>query len=124
MSNEKIAIRSYKDLIVYQKAYALCIDVYAGTKEYPRNEEFGLVSQVRRAAVSIPSNIAEGYRRKNKKDYIHFLRIALGSLAEVETQVSLSIDMNFMKKEIGEAILKKAESIGQMLYKLIASLDK
>ncbi len=124
MADDKIQIRSYKDLIVYQKAYVLCIDVYDGTKGYPRNEEIGLVSQMRRAAVSIPSNIAEGYRRKSKKEYIHFLRIALGSLAELETQVSLSVDMNFMKKETGETILNKAESVGQMLYKLIASLEK
>jgi four helix bundle protein len=117
-------IRSYKDLLVYKKAYALCMNVYDGTKGFPKSEWYGLVSQMRRAAVSIPSNIAEGYRRKNRKEYVQFLRIALGSLAELETQVFLSTDMNFINREVGERMLNDAESVGQLLYRLIVSLGK
>ncbi|MFA6450845.1 MAG: four helix bundle protein [bacterium] len=86
-------MKSHKELIAYQKSYHLCLDVYKITKTFPKEEMYGIVSQMRRAAVSIPSNIAEGYARKNRTEYIQFLRIACGSLAELETQLSLSKDL-------------------------------
>lgn len=83
-------IQSYKELIVWQKAVELSVQVYALTENYPREEIYGLTSQMRRAAVSIASNIAEGRYRGTKKDFCQFLRIAFGSGAELETQIEIS----------------------------------
>jgi len=85
-------MKSYKDLIAYKKGYQLALDIYRITQKFPKEELYGLSSQMRRAAVSIPSNIAEGYMR-GSKEYIQFLKIALGSCAELETQLSLSKDL-------------------------------
>jgi four helix bundle protein len=82
-------VASFKDLVVWQKSMSLAQHVYHETNELPRTEQFGLSSQIRRAAVSVPSNIAEGSRRGTTKDYIQFLRVADGSLAELETQLLL-----------------------------------
>lgn len=90
-------LNSYKDLIIWQKAMALVKEVYRLTKYFPKSEVFGLVSQMRRAAVSIPSNIAEGYGRKSRKEFHHFLSIALGSAAELETQILLAESLDFLK---------------------------
>ncbi|MCJ7814188.1 MAG: four helix bundle protein, partial [Candidatus Atribacteria bacterium] len=81
--------RSFKDLIVWQKAYGLVLEVYKITKAFPRSEIYGLTQQIRRAAISIPSNIAEGYGRKHKAEYQQFLSIAYASLLELETQYLL-----------------------------------
>jgi len=89
-------LKSYRELIVWQKAYLLVLEIYRITKEYPKSETFGLAQQMRRAAVSIPSNIAEGYGRKHKTDYHRFLSIAYGSLSELETQYLLSIDLGYI----------------------------
>jgi len=78
-------MQSYRDLIAYQKAYQLTLDVYKTTKSFPREELFGVVSQMRRSAVSIPCNIAEGYCRNHRKEYVQFLNIAFGSCGELET---------------------------------------
>jgi four helix bundle protein len=91
-------IESYKDLIVYKKAYDLALAIYEMTKVFPESERFGLTSQLRRCSVSIPSNIAEGYRR-GKKEYVQFLKIAYGSCAELETQLALSRDLGFVRNE-------------------------
>lgn len=80
-------IKSFKDLIVWQKSIELVEEIYRKTSKLPKSEVFGLVSQMRRSAISIPSNIAEGKSRKTKNDYIHFLRIALSSSTELETQI-------------------------------------
>jgi four helix bundle protein len=83
------ATSSYRDLIVWQKSIQLVVELYKITKEFPREEIYGLTSQMRRSAVSIPSNIAEGRNRGTKKDYTQFLRIAYGSGAELETQITI-----------------------------------
>ena len=80
-------LKSYRELVVWQKAFQLCTHVYGLTKRFPPEERYGLTAQIRRAAVSIPSNIAEGYSRNTKRDYLHFLWMANGSLAEIETQL-------------------------------------
>src|SRR3989344_1371719 len=90
-------IHSYKDLIVWQKAMDLVVAVYVLTDLFPKNELYGLISQIRRCSVSIPSNIAEGRRRGSKKDYQHFLIIAYGSGAELETQIEISKRLSFGK---------------------------
>jgi len=84
-------ISSYRDLIVWKKAVGLAIETYHLTDQFPKEEVYGLISQMRRAAVSVPSNIAEGSIRGSKRDFCHFLRIASGSVAELETQVEVTI---------------------------------
>lgn len=114
-----MAIQSFKDLLVWQKAMRLAKIVYVLTEELPSKEEFGLKSQMRRAVVSIPSNIAEGRKRGTRKDFIQFLRIANGSLAELETQLLLSQDLY---RSNPAAILESIQEIGRMLNGLISKL--
>ena len=116
-------LRNYKDLKVWQKGYQLCLEIYKGTKEFPKSEQYGLTSQIRRAAVSIPSNIAEGYGRKTTKEYIQSLYIAYGSLCELETQILLSGDLEYISKEKYETLLAGIGSIERMLKALIKSLE-
>ena len=85
-------LKNYKELIVWQKSYQLCIEIYRITKDFPKEEKFGLTSQIRRAVVSVPSNIAEGYGRKTTREYIRALYIAYGSHCELETQILLCGD--------------------------------
>ena len=92
-------IKTHKDLDVWKESMNLAKEVYKLTERFPREEIFGLTSQMRRAAVSIPSNIAEGAARKSDKEFIQFLHVSLGSLAEVETQLLLSRELGFLKNE-------------------------
>jgi len=109
--------KSFKDLIVWQKAYRLTLEIYKITKTFPRHETYGLTQQVRRAAISLPSNITEGYGRKHKAEYQQFLSIAYASLLELETQYLLSLDLNCINKnEIIENLIKEVDS---MLYRMI-----
>ena len=108
---------SFKDLIVWQKACRLVLEIYKITKDFPRFEMYGLAHQMRRAAVSIPSNIAEGYGRSHKAEYRQFLSISYGSLSELETQYLLSIDLQYSKRcEVIENLLKE---VGGMLYRMM-----
>ncbi len=112
-----VKTKTFKDLIVWQKAYRLVLEAYRITKDFPESETYGLAQQMRRAAVSLPSNIAEGYGRRHKTEYQQFLSIAYGSLSELETQYLLSIDLGYTKKsEIIENLLKE---VGSMLYRMI-----
>ena len=115
-------LKNYRDLKVWQKAYQLCLEVYRVTKEFPSEEKYGLVSQIRRAAVSIPSNVAEGYGRKTTPEYIQFLYVAYGSLCELETQILLSGDLGFVDSKEIEAIEGKIGELERMLKALIKSL--
>lgn len=112
-------IKTYKDLIVWQRSMELVKEIYLLTSRFPNEEKYGLVSQMQRAAVSIPSNIAEGYLRKHKKEYTQFLSVALGSAAELETQVLICKSL----EKFGEIDFLKAESliveVMKMLYVLI-----
>lgn len=109
--------KSFKDLIVWQKAYRLTLEIYRITKTFPRHETYGLTQQMRKAVISLPSNIAEGYARKHKAEYQQFLSIAYASLLELETQYLLSLDLNYINKnEIIENLIKK---VGSMLYRMI-----
>ncbi|MBM4167418.1 MAG: four helix bundle protein, partial [Ignavibacteria bacterium] len=114
----------FKDLIVWQKSYQLSLDVYRITKNFPSEERFGLVSQMRRAAVSVPSNIAEGYGRKTTREYIQALYIAYGSLCELETQSLLSFDLGYIKKVEMEKLHELRSEVERMLMALIKSLEK
>ena len=117
-------IKSYKALIVYNKAYELALKIYKFINHFPKTELYGLVSQMRRAAISIPSNIAEGYRRKNRKEYIQFLSIAYGSAGELETQTSLSHDVTMLNKNDFIELQRLNEDVSKLLYKLINSLKQ
>jgi four helix bundle protein len=115
-------IKSHKDLDVWKLACELAINIYQLTKMYPKEERFGIIDQMRRAAVSIPSNIAEGYGRWNKKEYVYFCRIAFGSAAELETQILLSKKLCFTddtKSAVSEQLLDRVQ---RLLNRLIQSL--
>ena len=114
-------IRTYRDLIAWQRAMQLVRFVYAATNAMPDSERFGLTDQMRRAAVSIPSNIAEGYARQTTADYIKFLRTARGSLAELSTQLEIAISLDLLKNnpEVSDTL---AET-DRVLQGLIRSLD-
>jgi four helix bundle protein len=117
-------LKNYKELKVWQKAYGLCLEIYKVTRTFPKEERYGLTSQIRRAAVSIPSNIAEGYGRKSTGEYIQALYIAYGSQCELETQILLSGDLGFMETKMLKQLLERVEEVERMLKGLIKSLAK
>ena len=115
-------MKSHKELIVWQKSMELVEEIYALTKKFPKSEIFGLSSQMQRAAIAIPSNIAEGAKRNHKAEYIQFLSIANGSAAELETQLILAKKL-FSKTGIDfEKALGLVEEVLKMLYSMISSL--
>jgi len=111
---------THKDFIVWQKAIDFVVDIYISTNNFPKEEVYGLTSQLRRAAVSIPSNIAEGYGRFSDKELIHFLFISLGSASEIENQLIISHRLNFLKDEEFE----KLNNLNVEIIKMLASLIK
>jgi four helix bundle protein len=115
--------QSYRDLIAWQKARVLAGDVYKLTGTFPKAELFGLTSQLRRAVVSIASNIAEGKARYSNKEFAHFLRNSRGSLAETETQVILSGDFGYLTPAQVERTLAQADELSRILAGLISSLQ-
>jgi four helix bundle protein len=110
-------------LIVWQKAHELVLKTYEITKDFPKDEQFGLTSQIRRAAVSIPSNIVEGKARGSKVEYKRFLIIARGSLEEVKYQLFLAKDLNYIDEERYKDVLNLAMETGKLLAGLIKKLD-
>ena len=116
-------MRDFKELIVWKKAHLLCLEVYKITNDYPNEEKFGLISQLRRASSSIPTNIAEGCGYQTQKEFGRFLRIASGSASEVEYQLLLSRDLKFVPQEKFEELTKEVIIIRKMLYKLTQSLS-
>ncbi len=116
-------MKSHKDLIVWQKSMEHVSAVYVATRAFPQEELFGIVSQLRRAAVSIPSNIAEGYGRLYGKETLKFLSNALGSASEVETQLIISRNLAFMSEESAQELIDQTEEIIRMLTALIKSLN-
>jgi len=117
-------INSYKDLLVWQRGMELVKQIYIVTRNMPEDERFGLTSQIRRAAVSIPCNIAEGWGRDNIGNYIQHLRIANGSLCETETQILLIEMLEFIENSKLKKSKDLAEETGRMLRSLISSLEK
>ena len=116
--------RPHKKLIVWQKAVDLVVIVYDVTKHFPREELYGLSSQCRRAAVSVPSNIAEGLVRKSTLDKLHFLNIALSSLSELDTQLEIALRLNFIEAKEAELLNSKLVEIHKLLSGLINSIKK
>jgi four helix bundle protein len=117
-------ISSYRDLRVWQIAIELAVDCYATTRAFPQSELYGLTSQVRRSATSIAANISEGYGRDNKGSYLQFLRIAQGSLKELETHVIISQRLGYLGEAAERRLLESTEAVGKMLRSLIRSLEK
>ena len=117
-------LRTFKDLKVWQKSYKLCVQVYALSRQLPQNERFELSSQLRRSAVSVPSNIAEGYNRKTTNEYLRFLWIASGSLGELETQLMLSKDLELCDEGAVAPVIDSTAEVERMLKALIRSLEK
>jgi four helix bundle protein len=113
---------NHKDLIVWQKALALAHAVHLATAAFPRQELFGLSSQLRRAAVSVPSNIAEGAARASTREFIHFLHIARGSLAELETQIYLAMQAQYIENT--GPLLSQVEEVGKLLNAVITGLRR
>ncbi|MFC1608234.1 four helix bundle protein [Candidatus Latescibacterota bacterium] len=119
-----MVIKSYRDLIVWQKSMDVVTTVYRITGDFPREEIYGLTSQIRRSAVSIPSNIAEGYGRNSTQDYIRFLQIANGSLFELQTQLEIPVNLSYLKADSYEAIMQITSEIERMLVTLIKKISK
>jgi four helix bundle protein len=116
--------KHYKELLVWQKGVTLAKLVYRLTVRFPREEKFGLTSQIRRAAVSVPSNVAEGQARQSTKEFLQFLSHAEGSLAELETQILLSVELGFVWQEDVKEILAKIDELQKMLVGLKRKIEE
>jgi four helix bundle protein len=117
-------VRSYKDLVAWQKSMDLVTTVYLASQRFSKEEIFGLTSQTRRAAVSVPSNIAEGHARTSKKEYQYFLSNARGSLAELETQLTIAHQLAYIDETGINQLLERLGEVGRILNGLLASLKK
>jgi four helix bundle protein len=116
--------RSYKDLVAWQKSMDLVTMTYEVSRSFPREEMFGLTSQLRRAAVSIPSNIAEGQGRLSLNEFRHFLGQARGSLMEVETQIQIARNLNYIQAQDAETIFATCAEVGRILNGLLSSISE
>jgi four helix bundle protein len=121
---DAVTIQSYRDLTIWQDAIALATDLYRRTSAFPKEELYGLTSQLRRAAVSVAANIAEGHGREHTKSFIQFLRMAQGSLKEVETHLIIAENIGLLSSEASLAELKKAESLGNRIRSLNRALQE
>ena len=124
MEQQSDQIRDYRDLIVWKEAMEIAELVYSLTRAFPREEAFGLTSQMRRAAVSIPSNIAEGFGRAQRRTFVQYLRIAQGSLKEMETQALLSARVGFLGSDDLSDLLPRCERLGKRLVQFVRSLER
>ena len=117
-------MKSYRDLIVWQKSMVLVTMIYKLTIKLPDDEKFGLISQIKRSAISVPSNIAEGYGRNYRKDYSRFLQIARGSLYESQTQLEIAVNLSFIATEDLKEIQELSIEVEKMLNSLIKKLEE
>jgi four helix bundle protein len=117
-------VRSYRDLVVWKKSMALVLNVYRCTHEFPKIETYGLTSQLRRAVISVPSNIAEGQARLSTGEFRQFLGNARGSLMEVETQILVARDLGYLEQNQSDSLLSDTAEVGRILNGLLASLPK
>lgn len=116
-----MTLKYHKDLDVWKDSIELVVDIYNLTSDFPTEEKYSIVSQLRRAAVSVPSNIAEGAARNSVKEFVQFLYIALGSLSEIDTQLIISQKLDFINSDAPD-IFKKIQSIRKQIFGLIRSL--
>ena len=118
-----MGINCYKELVIWQKSMDIAVNVHELTKGFPDDEKFGMTSQIRRSCYSIPSNIAEGFGRKNRKEFTRFLRIAIGSAFELQTQIELSKRIGYIDQEIAANISLNLDEIGKMTNSLISKME-
>lgn len=118
------ALRGYRDLRAWQQAMGLVTEIYRVTRTFPKEEQYGLVSQIRRAAVSVPSNLAEGHGRNSRNEFRQFIGQARGSLSEVETQLEIAKNLGYVKAEAAGALMEQAEAVGKMLTGLRSWTEK
>lgn len=118
------ALRGYRDLRAWQQARGLVTEVYRITRTFPTEELYGLVSQRRRAAVSIPSNLAEGHGRNSRNEFRQFIGQARGSLSEVETQIEIARNLDYVKADVADALMAQAGAVGKMLTGLRSWSEK
>ncbi|MCW8130643.1 MAG: four helix bundle protein [Planctomycetota bacterium] len=116
-------VKSYRDLKVWNDSVDLAVRMYGATEGFPKAEQFGLTSQLRRAAVSVPSNIAEGEQRGTTADYIRFLRISLGSTGEIDTQLEIARRLDYLEEAKHQNLRTNVEEIRRMLSGLVTSLE-
>jgi four helix bundle protein len=121
MPQEELMSGTYEDLLAWQKAMDLVVKIYRATHHFPDHEKFGLVAQLRRAAVSVPSNIAEGKGRVSDKELLQFLTNARGSIYEVQTQLTIAQRLGYLDEPEMSALLKESASVGQLVNALIRS---
>jgi len=117
-----MGIKTYRDLDIWKKGIELVKAIYDLTKKFPKQEMYGLISQMRRAAVSIPSNVAEGFRRFHNREYKQFLYVSSGSCAELETQLTISKELRYITESDEAALLERLDHIGRMTSSLIKKL--
>lgn len=117
-------VKSCKDLLVWQKSMVLVQEVYQATQPFPTYELYGLAGQMRRAAVSVPSNIAEGQARQSSAEFHHFLTVAYGSLAELDTQVIIARELGYLTDETAKNVSDKIAEVGRMMNALISQIAK
>ena len=117
-------VSNYRDLIAWQKAMDLVVAVYDLTRAFPNEERFGLTSQMRRAAVSIPCNVAEGFGRRNRPEFQRFLRNSRGSTCELETQIEIARRLKLVELNVADAIAERANEVGRILNGLHAALER
>lgn len=114
---------SYENLKIWQKSLSFVKEIYKATRSFPKEERYDLTSQMRRAAVSVPSNIAEGSQRTSKKDFAHFVIIAKGSIAELRTQIRIAGDLEYIPQQEMKILLTKADEINKMIYAFYNALN-
>lgn len=116
-------VHSYKDLEIWKRGMSLVENIYEITRNFPKEEQYGLSVQMRRSSISVPSNIAEGFTRKQTKEFKRFLNISLGSLAELETQIILSFRLKYITEEIIKELLNETGILGKMTNKFMMNMN-
>lgn len=117
-----MSIKRFEELIAWQKAYELCIEIYKATTAFPKEEQFGLASHLRKTALSCPSNVAEGFERKNDKEFNTFIRIALGSLGELKTQLMVAKDLGYIQTDKFEECISRIDETRKIFHGLRKSV--
>jgi len=117
-----MGIKRYRDLDIWKKGIELVKDIYKSTEKFPKQEMYSLVSQMRRSAISIPSNVAEGFRRYHNREYKQFLYVSLGSCAELETQITIAKELKYMEQDTEAVLLEKLDHICRMISNLLKKL--
>ncbi len=120
----KQPVRKYSELIAWQKAMDPVEQVYSASRDFPREEIYGLTSQIRRAAVSIPSNVAEGQSRTSTREFMHHLSIARGSLSEVETQIIVAQRLGYVRPDLAQRVLDQAYEVGYLIHGLTVAIGR